>query len=221
LDQAVDGGGALLHTGPLASSTPGHEWWLRGGVAFGLTRDWEAGALFIPLRLAPDFTFSAVTVFITRGFRFKDWDIGVRFLFQTPFKNAEGKRVWGMNPGIPLLYRAGAWRFDGALVVPFTTRDWTVGLNVPVRASLNVNPHLFFGLESGFVGLRFDVAHDASLPLGALAGYTALFGGRVVDFTGLFSWDHFLTPSAPAGNAAVDTATYRVGLGVVLHSLVQ
>ncbi|MEI9954385.1 MAG: hypothetical protein WDO74_36805 [Pseudomonadota bacterium] len=220
-EQLVDGGGAYLHTGPLATSSPGQEWWLRGGVAFGLTKDWEAGALFLPFRLAPDFTVSSITVFITRGFRFENWDIGVRLLFQTPYKNSEGNRVWELNPGIPFLYRAGAFRLDAALMVPFATRDWRVGLNVPVRASVSVNPHLFFGLESGFVEPRFDVAHNLTLPLGALAGYTALFGSRVVDFTGLFSWDHFLAPSAPAGNAAVDTATYRVGLGVVLHSLVQ
>jgi len=220
-EQMVDGGGAYLQTGALATPTPGHEWWLRGGVAFGLTKDWEAGALFIPLRLAPDFSFSSVTVFITRGFRFENWDLGVRLLFQTPYTNADGKRVWQFNPAIPLLYRAGAFRFDAALMVPFATRAWWVGLNVPVRASLSVNPHLFFGVESGVIESRFDVAHDLTLPLGGLAGYTALFGNRVLDFTGLFSWDHFLVPNPAAGDSAVDTATYRVALGVVVHSLVR
>ena len=106
-------------------------------------------------------------------------------------------------------------------MVPFATRDWWIGLNVPMRVSLSVNPHLFFGLESGVVEPRFDLAHDLTLPLGALAGYTALFGSRVVDFTGLFSWDHFLVPSPPAGDSALDAGSYRVGVGVVLHSLVQ
>ena len=217
----VDGGGAYLHRGPLTTPNPGQEFWLRGGVAFGLTHDWEAGALFLPFRLAPDFTFSSITVFITRGFRFKSWDLGVRVLFQTPYKNAEGERVWQLNPSIPFLYRSRAFRFDTALVVPFASRDWKVGLSVPVRASLNLNPHIFFGLESGLVKSNFNDAHDLMLPLGALTGYTALFGSRVVDFTGVFSWDHFLSPSPPPGNTAFDTATYRIGFGVVLHSLVQ
>src|SRR6478735_10016226 len=52
----VDGGPAYLHNGGSAAN-PGQEFWLRGGVAFGLTKDWEAGALFIPFRVAPDFTF--------------------------------------------------------------------------------------------------------------------------------------------------------------------
>ncbi|HET7543226.1 MAG TPA: hypothetical protein VFK05_25305 [Polyangiaceae bacterium] len=217
----VDGGAAYLHRGPLTTPNPGQEFWLRGGVAFGLTHDWEAGALFLPFRLAPDFTFSSITVFITRGFRFKSWDLGVRVLFQTPYKNAEGERVWQLNPSIPFLYRGGAFRFDTALVVPFASRDWKVGLSVPVRGTLNLNPHIFVGIESGLVKSNFNDAHDLTLPLGALTGYTALFGSRVVDFTGVFSWDHFLSPSPPPGNTAFDIATYRIGFGVVMHSLVQ
>jgi hypothetical protein len=217
----VDGGAAYLHLGPLTTPSPGQEFWLRGGVAFGLTKDWEAGALFLPFRLAPDFTFSSITVFITRGFRFKNWDLGVRVLFQTPYKNAEGERVWQLNPSVPFLFRSRAFRLDTALVIPFASRDWKVGLSVPVRASLNLNPHIFVGLESGVVKSNFNAAHDLTLPLGALTGYTALFGSRVVDFTGVFSWDHFLAPSPEPGNSAFDTATYRIGFGVVMHSLVQ
>jgi len=117
--------------------------------------------------------------------------------------------------------RLGEDRFDAALIVPFASRDWRVGLNVPVRASLNLNPHLFFGLEGGFAQPNFDSEHGLIVPLGALAGYTALFGSRVVDFTGLFSWDQFLSPSPSAGSDAIDAGTYRIGLGMVMHSLVQ
>lgn len=218
---AVDGGGAYLHNGPLSTPNPGQEFWLRGGVAFGLTKDWEAGALFLPFRFAPDFTFSSITVFITRGFRFKDWDTGVRLLFQTPYKNAEGERVWQLNPSIPFLLRGETFRFDAALLLPFASRDWRLGLSVPLRASVNLNPHVFLSLESGLAKSNFNDAHDLTVPLGALAGYTALFGSRVVDFTGVFSWDHFLAPSPYPGTSAFDAATYRVGFGVVFHSLVQ
>lgn len=217
----VDGGAAYLHRGPLVSANPGSEFWLRGGVAFGLTKDWEAGALFLPFRLAPNFTFSSITVFVTHGFRFKNWDTGVRVLFQTPYKNAEGERVWQLNPSVPFLYRSEAFRFDAALVVPFASRDWRVGLSVPLRASLNFDSHVFVGVESGFVKPNFNDGHDLNVPLGALAGYTGLFGSRVVDFTGVFAWDHFLAPSPLPGTSAFDVASYRIGLGVVFHSLVQ
>lgn len=217
----VDGGGAYLHRGSLSTAGPGQEFWLRGGVAFGLTKDWEAGALFLPFRFAPDFSFSSITVFVTHGFRFENWDTGVRLLFQTPYKNAEGQRVWQLNPSIPFLLRGEAFRLDAALVLPFASRDWRLGLSVPLRASVNLNPHVFLSLESGFAKANFGDAHDLTAPLGALAGYTALFGNRVVDFTGVFSWDHFLAPNPYPGASAFDTASYRVGFGVVLHSLVQ
>lgn len=222
-DQIVDGGGQFIRENPSGDglSSEENQWWVRGGVAFGLTEDWEAGALFLPFRLSPDFGVGNITVFITRGFRFEDWDLGIRLTFQTPTKDTGGNRVWNLNPGIPFLYRAGALRLDGAVMIPFATRAWWVGLNVPLRASVSLNPHIFLGLESGFVEPRFDVASDTTVPLGALAGYTALFGGSVVDFTAMFSWDSFWLVSPADGTNALQPGSYRVGLGVVLHSLVR
>jgi len=197
------------------------EWWLRGGVAFGLTEDWEAGALFLPFKFAPDFEFSNITVFVTRGFRFEDFDFGIRLSFQTPSTNADDLRVWNLNPGIPLLYRAGPLRVDAAVLVPFATRDWTIGVNVPVRGTLSLSPRWFLGLESGFVEPRFDVAGDTSVPLAALVGYTELFGNKLADFTAQFAFDRFWTLGPQDGQDAVDPGTYRIGLGVVFHSLVK
>jgi hypothetical protein len=214
-EQVPDGGAQFVR-----DASGNQEWWIRGGVSFGLTQDWEAGALFLPFRLGPDFDFSNITVFITRGFRFTDWDLGVRLSFQTPRKDNYDLRVWVLNPGIPVLYQRGPLRLDGAVLVPFATRDWSVGLTVPARATVSVDAHVFLGLESGFVEPRFDVTGDTTVPLGALAGYTALFGSRVVDFTAMFSWDSFWLPSAPEGSR-VEVGAYRIGAGVVLHSLVR
>jgi hypothetical protein len=222
-DQIVDGGFQTIHPSSDWQTKPtGTQFWARGGVAFGLTQDWEAGALFVPFRITPDFDFSNITVFITRGFRFEHWDTAFRFSFQTPTKNSGGGRVWGMNPGIPFLWRVGrGLRLDGAVLVPFTTRDWTIGLNTPLRGTYNVTPHVFFGLQSGFVEPRFDVKGSATIPLGALAGYTALFGASVVDFTATFDWDRFVVlDPAPTANT-LDIGSYRFCLGVVFHKLVR
>lgn len=214
-EQIADGGVQFIRD---TSGT--RQWWVRGGVGFGLTADWEAGALFLPFRLSPDFDFSNITVFVTRGFRFKDWDLGLRLSFQTPRKDSYDLRVWVMNPGIPVLYRLGAVRLDGALLVPFATRDWSVGLNLPARATLNLDANVFLGIETGFAEPRFDLAGDTTIPLGGLLGYTALFGSRVIDFTAVFSWDSFWLPVAPEGGK-LELGAYRVGFGVVLHSLVR
>jgi hypothetical protein len=222
-NQIPDGGFQYLRepaTG-VGAATNESEYWARGGVAFGLTEDWEAGALFIPFQFAPHFTFSNITVFVTRGFRFKNFDVGLRFSFQTPHKDSGGGRVWDMNPGIPFLYRAGRARLDTGVFVPFATRDWWIGVNVPLRASLNVTPHLFVAAESGFVVPRFEDAHRTTVPLGGMLGYTELFGSKVLDFTATFAWDSFYRPSPPEGGRAVEPGAYRVGVGMVYHSLVR
>ena len=215
-EQNVDGGGQFVRT-----DSGEDEWWARGVVGFGLTKEWEAGAAFLPFKLAPDFDFSQITVFVTRGFRFENWDLGVRLSFQTPRFNKDDMRVWVINPGVPILYRSDFFRFDAALFVPFATRDWSTGLTVPLRGTVSLDAHVFLGLESGFVQPRFDYESDSLVPLGALAGYTALFGSRVVDFTGMFSWDSFWSPNADDASDGVDVKSYRVGLGFVIHSLIR
>jgi hypothetical protein len=222
-NQIADGGFQYLReptTGVGAASNE-DQYWLRAGVGFGLTQDWEAGALFLPFQFAPKFTFSNITVFITRGFRFEHFDFGLRFSFQTPHKDSGGGRVWDMNPGVPFLYRAGPVRLDTGVFVPFATRDWWIGLNVPLRASLSVTPHVFVAAESGFVVPQFEQSHRTTVPLGGMLGYTALVGSKVVDLTAMFSWDSFYRPSPPEGQNTVEAGAYRVGAGVVLHSLVR
>jgi hypothetical protein len=221
-DQVIDGGGQYMHAPPGESTGPAEDqWWFRGGVSFGLTEDWEAGALFIPLALSPKFQFSNVTAFVTRGFRLGAVDLGVRLSFQTPALKAYDLKGWSFNPGVPVVYRTGPFRFDAAVLVPIATRDGTVGLNVPVRASMSVTPRFFFAIDSGVIDARVNHAHDTTVPLGALVGYTELFGSRVVDFTATFGWDDFWLPSPPAGRDALELGHYRVGFGLVYHALVR
>lgn len=214
-------GGQNVDGGPQYVRTPSGEeqWWARGAVGFGLTKEWEAGAVFLPFQLTPEFDFSQITVFVTRGFRFENWDLGLRLTFQTPRINKDDMRVWVLNPGVPIVYRSEFFRLDAAFFLPFATRDWTAGVTVPVRGSVSVSPHVFFGLESGFAERNVDYESEAVVPLGALAGYTALFGSRVVDFTANFSWDSFYSPNGDGD--AVDVKSFRVGAGFVLHTLVR
>jgi hypothetical protein len=214
-EQKVEGGPQYIH----GTDDAENEWWLRGGVGFGLTPDIEAGAVFLPMRLGPSFEWTQVTVFSAYSIRFDDFDVAVRLSFQLPRKDAEGHRVWIVNPGIPFLYRAGPLRFDASVQIPFATRDWSTGLTAPVRATFNVSPHVFFGAESGFYYARFDTPGQGSFPLGALAGYTDLFGSKLIDFTGMFSWDSFFLPGSDG--KPVDVRSYRIGAGVSLHSLVR
>lgn len=221
-DQVIDGGGQYVHAVQPSGGGPlENQWWFRGGVSFGLTEDWEAGALFIPLELSPKLLFSNVTAFVTRGFRLGALDLGVRLSFQTPSLKAYDLKGWSFNPGVPAVYRVGPMRFDAAVLVPIASSDGSVGLNAPLRASVSVTPRFFVALDSGAVDPRLSRRHDATVPLGLLVGYTELFGSRVIDFTAAFGWDDFWRPSPPAGRDAVELEHYRVGFGLVYHMLVR
>jgi hypothetical protein len=215
-EQNVEAGGQYMRT-----TSGDEEWWVRGAVAFGLTKEWEAGAVFLPFKVAPDFDFSQITVFVTRGFRFENWDLGLRLSFQTPRFTEDDLRVWILNPGVPILIRSDFLRLDAGFFVPFATRDWSTGLTVPVRASVSVSPHVFLGAESGFVQRRFDHRNDSKVPLGALAGYTTLFGSRVIDITAMLTWDSFLSLNADETSDDFDLGAYRVEAGIVIHSLAR
>lgn len=221
-DQVIDGGPQFVHPHDGDPATPDHDqWWFRGGVSFGLTEDWEAGALFVPLQLSPKVQFSNVTAFVTRGFRLGAIDLGIRLSFQTPALKAYDLKSWSFNPGVPILYRVGNFRLDAAVLVPIATSDGSVGVNVPVRGSVSITPRFFAGLESGAFDSHLGEPQNMTVPLGALVGYTELFGSKVVDFTATFGWDDFWRPSPPPGGDHVAVKDYRVGFGLVYHTLVR
>lgn len=219
-DQVIDGGASFVKQAAVSGGPPENQWWFRGGISFGLTEDWEAGALFVPIQFSPKLGIANVTAFVTRGFRFGAFDFGLRLSFQAPSLKTYDLSDWGFNPGVPFLYRAGPFRLDGGVFVPISTSNGNVGLNLPVRASVSVSPRFFFGLESGFVEPDFDAGHEAAVPLGALAGYTELFGSKVVDFTAEFAWDDFWLPAAKSRDA-LELEHYRVNFGLVFHTLVR
>lgn len=221
-DQVIDGGAQFVHPHDGDPTTPDeNQWWFRGGVAFGLTEDWEAGALFIPLQFTPKVKFQNVTAFVTRGFRLGAIDLGIRLSFQTPALKAYDLKGWSFNPGVPILYRAGPFRLDAAVLVPIATADGSVGVNVPVRASVSITPRIFAGLESGAFDSHVGEPRNMTMPIGALVGYTELFGSKVVDFTASFGWDDFWLPSPPPGRDHIEIRDYRVGFGLVYHTLVR
>jgi len=221
-EQIVDGGAQFIRPNGTDPAFPArNQWWLRGGIGFGLTEDWEVGVLFLPFQFAPDVHLSNVAVAITRGFRFGSVDLGLRLSFLAPSLKAYDFSAWNFNPGVPVLVRAGKLRFDGGAFVPIGTSEGSVGIHVPLRASVSLSPRFFFGVQSGVFDPRFTRGGDLAVPLGALAGYTELFGSKVVDFTAEFAWDDFWMPSPAAGRDTLQIDQYRVGFGLVFHSLVR
>lgn len=90
-----------------------------------------------------------------------------------------------------------------------------------LRATLNLLPSTFVGVESGFDWARFTLPHSTSVPLCGLVGYTRVFGGSVVDFTAAFSWPTFWLIDPAPGLDRLQPSAYRVMFGLVFHKLVE
>ena len=223
-DQVVDGGGQYVHLHPQGdagvSALNQDQWFARAGVIFGLTEDWEAGALFLPFQLHPKFAFSGVTAYGTRGFRHGPLDLGIRMSIRTPDSISDDAPFW-VSLGMPLLYRAGSVRLDAGVFFPLAVREWWLGVNAPVRATVNLGPSFWLGLETGFSDPRLDEPNDGAVPLGALAGYTRVIGANVFDLTANFTYSEFWLVDAPDGLDTLQTNAYRVTFGISMSKLVK
>lgn len=195
----------------------GEELWLRVGAAFGLFPHLEAGALFLPIRLAPSVEVAGIITYITYGFTFGPLDVGARLSFSTPV----GSSAFSLNPGVPVLLRLGRGRIDsGIFINPELSKPVTVGMHVPFRYVHNLTPRIFAGLSTGFHETTFGSPSDTTISAGFLGGYTQVFGSRVFDFTTQFTWDRLLLLDPPSGSVEVIPGAYRLELGVTFHQLV-
>jgi hypothetical protein len=215
----IDGGTSYARqdiSGSNVTTGVTEQWFTRLGVRFGLFDDFEAGALFLPFELAPDFHFDSVLVFLTQQFRLEGVDIGLRLSFQTP-----GDTGWALAPGAvvktgrPLALQAGFFlpMEIGSFQEP---RAPVVGLNVPIRLIWNIVPAFFLSADTGMAYDDLSQDDGAAVPLGFGAGYTLLAGKRLIELTTSFSWDHFLLPGQPNGVSAVQLKSFRVAFGATM-----
>jgi hypothetical protein len=215
----IDGGTSYAHSDWAGSGTgdPSEQWYTRLGVRFGLFDDFEAGALFLPFELAPDFRFDAVLVALTQQFRFDGFDLAVRFSFQTP-----GNIGWALSPGFEIGTKGRRLAFQAGAFLPMEVgsfgepKDPRFGLNVPLRVTWNLLPSIFLTGETGVAYDELSVPDQLTIPLGFGAGYTLLAGKRLLEFTTSFTWDHWLMPGQPDDMSVLQLRSFRVAFGASL-----
>jgi len=217
----IDGGTSYAHQDQSradATGTPAALWNMRAGARVGMFDDFEAGALFIPLQLAPTFRFDPVLIFFTQQFRLNGVDLAIRTSFQTP-----GDTGWGISPGallaLPgrrLAARVGCFfpMEVGTLKHPIAP---VVGLNAPLRVAWNLVPSFFLSADSGVAYDNLALQGALQVPLGFGAGYSLLAGSKVIDFTASFTWDHWLSPAPAQGSAHFEWQAYRIAFGASLY----
>jgi hypothetical protein len=183
-------------------------------VRFGLFDDFEAGALFLPFELAPEFHFDSVLVFLSQQFRFDAFDLAIRFSFQTP-----GDTGWALAPGVVLGTHGRHIALQVGAFVPMELGTFgeptapRVGLNAALRVVVNLVPSFFLTGETGVAYDNLSAPDLLTIPLGFGAGYSLLAGSRLFEFTASFTWDHWLQPSRPNDLAPFQFGAFRVALG--------
>jgi hypothetical protein len=215
----IDGGTSYARADWAGSGSGGttETWFTRFGVRFGLFDDIEAGALFLPFELAPDFSFDSVLVFLTQQFRFESLDLALRLSFQTPADTG-----WALAPGIVLATRGRRIALQAGLYVPMELgsfgkpRSPLVGLNAPLRVTWNLVPSFFVTAETGIAYDKLNTPDMLTVPLGFGAGYTLLLGSRLLEFSTSFTWDYWLMPSRPNELSVFQFGAFRVALGASL-----
>jgi hypothetical protein len=205
------------------------------GAAFGITKDFEIGANFLPLTFSPEVGYgsslepeSNLQLFATyRFFHSHTVEIGgrVRVFVVTPHTGMSAGAV--IQPSVPFLFHFGKIaRLDAELAVPISVNGVSgtgmgvaqttfVGLNVPVAFSIDIAEPFHVGLRTGFMSANLGHFGDyATVPLGFFAGYA--IGGKkpVLDIDPFFTWGHFLTPGVGAGGDKINPGDWTVGLNV-------
>jgi hypothetical protein len=212
----IDGGTSYARASR-AGSAPGgtsDEWFTRLGVRFGLFDDFEAGALFLPFELAPNFRFDSVLVFLTQQFRFDAFDLAIRFSFQTP-----GDTGWALAPGLVLGTHGRRLALQVGAFLPMEVGTFgepkapRVGLNALLRVIWNLMPSFFLTGETGVASDDLSAPDLLTIPLGFGVGYNLLAGSRLLEFTASFSWDHWLLLGQPHDSAALQFGAFRIALG--------
>jgi len=201
------------------NGAPTELWNVRGGVRVGVFDDFEIGALFVSMQFVPKFRFDPVLIAFTQQLRFSGVDLAFRASFTTPISNIG----WGLGPGVYLSVPGRRLALRTGVTVPLevgTLRDKIdpiVGINAPLRVLWNVVPSFFVSVDSGVAYDRLAEKGWLTVPLGFGTGYSLLAGSKVIDFSALFAWDHWLLPDPAQGSARLEWNAFRVAFGASMY----
>jgi hypothetical protein len=203
---------------------------LEAGAHFGITDDFEVGAVALPIRFAPDFGFGNPRLEAT--YRFLKGDIEMGGRLGVTFITTSGASGVVLEPGLPMLFHLGASaRLDLGVFVPLSfgtgatigglptsiNSDTTVGLRIPVRFTYNVIPELHIGAQTGLGINDFgDAGNTIYVPLGFVAGY-AIPGekGPLLDIDPYFTFPLFATPGSSGDK--INPGFIQAGLTATLY----
>ncbi|MEM7448052.1 MAG: hypothetical protein AAF355_07420 [Myxococcota bacterium] len=162
-------------SGPPGARTDDTAAWTSLGVSYGVFDEFEAGALLLPVLLAPDTDFGDMQLYGRyRVLEEGDTELAIHFAMQLPTQTD-----FGFEVGAPLQVRISPMlRVDAGAELEFVFFDDTlVNLNLPIAMPISLSEHGFIGPRSALLFVDFD---DAVLALGGFGGYTIADGDKTI-----------------------------------------
>lgn len=189
------------------------------GLAFSPVRDLEIG-----IAPTPSFEpggFGSLPLWVTYQLLSGDTQIGVRATFYLPTASdsiAGGNDVFGLQLGVPMLFRFGSMRLDTGLY--FTARRFSdptiMFLDIPVRLGFQITDKFFAGFQTGAdLWIVQDQDVQLRVPLYAFAGYTIPTALAPIDLGFRFGFDQFIKANDGTGDA-IDLNDFSFAFGVNL-----
>jgi hypothetical protein len=168
------------------------------GAGFGITDDFEVGALVIPLLLSPEVDFGNPQIYAMYRFVPGEVEVGARVDFSIPVQDGSDATL---RVGVPVRFHlapaTAVLDTGGFLVIQFADPDAVLGLSIPANFTFNITPNIFAQLNTGFTIGTFDAAGDSIIiPLG-FGGMTSSGGpAGVLASTGSSTGVMAMTPRA-------------------------
>lgn len=156
------------------------------GFAFAPIDDLEVG-LGLPIHLSPG-DFGDMPIWATYQFMDGNVQLGARLTLYLPTASD-----FGIQLGLPLVFRNGNMRLDSGAFVKITTSDPTqVNLHVPLRLGWQINNALYAGVQTAADVHFVDSANYFRMPLYGFVGYTLQGGLGPIDLGFRFGFDQLV-----------------------------
>lgn len=178
-------------------------------VAYGVTDDFEVGAVPVHLGLSPDSKFGNPTLYAEYRFLKTAVELGAYLGIEIPVEDGSN---FALTLGIPALFGlTSTTKIVTGVYLPILFADSTiVSLSIPIEFAVNFTPQLFLNI---FTGVNmFDLNPDLlSVPLGVGVGYTlaASADRPLADISVRFTFPTFLN----ALGDTVVTDSFQVLIG--------
>ena len=176
------------------------------GFAFSPIDDLEVG-IGLPIYFKPG-DFGNMPLWATYKFMDGRVQLGGRFALFLPSGG-----TFGMQFGLPLIFRTGKIRLDSGAHIDLTFPHTAIfGLHVPLRVGWQINNNIYAGLQTGAKLTAGNGNAYFSMPLYGFVGYTLNGALGPIDLGFRFGFDRLINAGENVGNA-VTARFFSFGLG--------